>query len=143
MWSIPLLLIFEIGKSMTRYLPRKEKAPIGRYCCIPSTLIWVPEDVTIPNALAILFYPLYTFGHEFDIFTVWTAHNSILADFDIVGNKSTLYNGTSFNFYARHQHTVNDLCAFSDFASGEQHGMFDFTLYNTALCDECFVNPGV
>ena len=29
---IPLLLIFEIGKSMTRYLPRKEKAPIGRYC---------------------------------------------------------------------------------------------------------------
>ena len=28
--SIPLLLILEIGKSITRYLPRKEKAPIGR-----------------------------------------------------------------------------------------------------------------
>ena len=51
--------------------------------------------MTIPNALAMLFYPLYTFGHKLDVLTVSAADNSTLSDFDIVSNKCTPYNGTS------------------------------------------------
>ena len=109
----------------------------------PSTLIWVPEDVTIPNALAILFYPLYTFGHEFDVFAVCTADNSIFADLDIVGNKCTLYNCAGCYFYAWHQYTVNDLSTFADFASGKQYRIAYFTFNNTALCDKSFVDLGI
>ena len=73
--------------------------------------------MTIPNALAILFYPLYTFGHEFDIFTVCTAYNSILANLDIISNKCTLNNCAGGNFYAWHQYTVNDLGTLADWAA--------------------------
>ena len=90
---------------------------------VPSTLIWVPEDVTIPNALAILFYPLYTFGHEFDVFAVSTADNCIFTDLDIVGNECALYNCTGCYFYAWHQYTVNDLSAFTYGTSGKQYRM--------------------
>ena len=83
-----------------------------------------------------LFYPLYTFGHEFDIFTVCAADNSILTDLDIIGNKSTPYNCACSYFYAWHQYTVDDLGTFADLTSGEQYRMIYFTLYNTALGNE-------
>ena len=87
--------------------------------------------------------PLYTFGHEFDIFTVCTAYNSILANLDIISNKCTLNNCAGGNFYAWHQYTVNDLGTLADFASGEQYRMLNFTFDNTALCDKCFVDFGI
>ena len=46
-----------------------------------------PGRFTIPNALYILFCPLYTFRYKLDVLAVWIAYNSTLADTDTISYK--------------------------------------------------------
>src|SRR5699024_1497288 len=96
---------------------RKEKEPTGRYACIPSTWIWFPAKLMIPNALAILFYPLYTFGYQFDMLAVRTADHGLFADLYVVSYQSSGYHGAFFNYDTGHEDAVNDLCAGADFSA--------------------------
>ncbi len=61
----------------------------------------LPAKFTIPNALLILFFPLYTFCNQFDIFTVCTADNRILSDLYVVRDKGACYDCTFFYFHTR------------------------------------------
>ena len=108
-----------------------DKPAIGFPC------ILLPAKFTIPNALLILFFPLYTFCNQFDIFTVCTADNRILSDLYVVRDKGACYDCTFFYFHTRHQYTVNNLCSRCYFCSCKQDRVLNQTIHDTSLCDKC------
>src|SRR5699024_12430945 len=97
----------------------------------------------IPNALAILFYPLYTFGYQFDMLAVRTAEHGLFADLYVVSYQSSGYHGAFFNYDTGHEDAVNDLCAGADFSACKLDGVANLALNDTALGDKSLIDLGV
>ena len=66
---------------------------------------------------------------------VCASHTGAAANVDVFSHKSSLNNSIFFNLYTGHENTVNDLCALAYFCAGKKNGIFYFTFYNTALCN--------
>ena len=52
--------------------------------------MFLDDEFTIPNALYILFGPLYSFRDQLDVLTVSTSYKSTLADVYAIGNKARI-----------------------------------------------------
>ena len=81
----------------------------------------------IPNALYILFCPLYTFRDKLDMFAVRVTHNSACADADTVCNEYTVYNCAFFYNCTRHQYTVDNFGIRANLYAGKEYGVFNLT----------------
>ena len=73
------------------------------------------------RAIDLLYGVMLPSGAECCIALADTIAGLSLIHIYVIGNKSSLHNGTCIHFYTRHKYTVNDLCTFADLTSGEQY----------------------
>ena len=105
--------------------------------------MFLDDEFTIPNALYILFGPLYSSRDQLDVLTVSTSYKSTLADVYAIGNKGTYYDSTILHNGTRHKYTVNYLCTWSYLSSGKDYGIGNLAFNYTALGYVSVLDPGL